>query len=111
MSGLLLFAITLILLLVLFAFLASLKRPVYQLTRQNVISLLELVLAGEASEDDWNVFSEMPIRYNDDLEAIRQKCLNISENDSEPMMAGRLFSERALNEISEVLTAIRARQD
>ena len=102
MSGLLLFVLTLVLLLVIFSFLAVLKRPVYQLTRENVVRLLELVLAGEASEDDWNVFVEMPIRYNDELESIRQQCLEISEMDKGPM-TGWLLSEDGLAQIRDLL--------
>ena len=106
MSGLALFVVTLFILLGVFTFLAILKRPIYQLTEDNVVRLLELVLEGQASEDDWNVFVDMPIRYNDELEAIRWRCMEIFDQDTEPKR-GHLFSEAGLCEIKELLAGMR----
>ena len=110
MSGLALFAVTLLILLGIFAFLALLKRPVYQLTEENVVRLLELVIERQASEDDWNVFVDMPIRYNDELETIRRRCIEIFEQDTEPKQ-GNLFSEAGLCEIKELLIGMRVEQE
>lgn len=82
MPSAILFLITFLLLLAIFGFLAFLRRPFYQINETNLSQLFDLVLAGEASVDDWNVFIEMPIRYNDELESIRLKCVEITERFS-----------------------------
>lgn len=74
--------ITTIVLLVIFFGLVYLKAPVYRLDKKNLISLFELALAGEATENDWDVFLEMPIRYDDELEAIRVECVKLTEKEA-----------------------------
>ena len=100
MSGVTLFLLTFLFILVVFAGVAALKRPVYRLTHDNLIKLFDLVLAGEASEDDWNVFVEMPIRYNDDLELVRLECAEIADNDGGIVPAGFLLSKPALEQLA-----------
>lgn len=77
----LLFLTTLVL-LVIFVGLVYLKAPVYRLTNQNLIQLFEMVLAGEAYEADWDVFLDIPIRYDDELETIRLRCCELTEKKS-----------------------------
>ena len=79
-----------------------LKRPVYQLTTENVARLFEQVLNGEASEDDWDVFIEIPIRYNDDLEKVRQSSIDIYEQHLIGRSAGFLMAEQGLEAIAEL---------
>lgn len=104
--SLLFFLSTFVLLLAIFALLVFLRRPVYQLSDANVIRLLELVLAGEASDDDWNVFIDLPIRYNDVLENVRQHCEQIGLEHMVEPKSGYLFSEKGLSEIRVVLESL-----
>lgn len=71
---------TTIVLLIIFLGLVYLKAPVYRLEKPNLIRLFELALAGEATESDWDVFLEIPIRYDEELEAIRVECVELTEN-------------------------------
>lgn len=75
-------AVTTFVLLLIFLGLVYLKAPVYRLTKSNFIRLFELVLAGEANESDWDVFLEVPIRYDDELEGIRLKCVELTEREA-----------------------------
>lgn len=103
MTIVLVFVVSLFLLLSIFGLLAILKRPVYRLTASNVKRLLELVLAGEATEDDWNVFIEMPIRYDDRLEEVRLRSAEITDDSSEYSKPGFLFSDAQLMQIKDLL--------
>jgi hypothetical protein len=84
--------------------------PVYWLERRNVIALLDMVMAGEASESDWHVFTGVPIRHNPELEAIQRRCLEIAERE---YVGGRgyLFTEAGIEEIRELLEDIRRREE
>ena len=59
-----------------------LKAPVYRLEKNNLIRLFKLVLEGEATESGWDVFIDIPIRYDDDLEKIRLQCAELTEQDA-----------------------------
>jgi len=74
--------ITTLALLVIFIGLVYLKAPVYRLDKNNLVSLFELALAGEATESDWDVFLEVPIRYDDELEKIRLECVELTEKEA-----------------------------
>ena len=107
MAALTIFIATLVFLLIVFVFIALLKRPIYRVNRQNVITLLELVISGQATEDDWSVFTEMPIRYDDELEAVRQRCRAVSERHTQFSNPKLNFSESELREISEILESLK----
>lgn len=51
--------------------------PFYRLEPVNVRALLTLLLQGEATESDWDVFAGVPIRHNPQLEEIRHRCCEI----------------------------------
>ena len=53
---------TLIFLLAVIAVLLWVKTPYYRLRKGNVRCLLQMVLAGTASENDWAVFTSVPQR-------------------------------------------------
>ena len=64
--------------LIVFVGLVLFRPPVYRLEK-NLITLFELALSGQATDEDWEVFIRMPLRYDDELEEIRQKCEVLSE--------------------------------
>lgn len=80
--------------------------PVYRIDEANVITLLELVLEGNASESDWAVFVGMPIHYNPKLAEVQQRCIDIAER--EYIGGGRyLFTAKGLEQLREVLAGLR----
>lgn len=103
---------TLFLAVVIFALVLGLlfwaRKPSYRIQRSNVIALLELVLNGEATENDWRVFSCVPLGHDPELARIRQHCMEIEEREylgARP--PGFLFREQGLEELQEILDQLR----
>jgi hypothetical protein len=81
----------------------------YRLNRRDVIRLLEMVLSGQATDNDWRLFSALPLHHNPELDAVRDRCLEIEEREYVgKRKSGLLFSEQGLSEIREVLEELRA---
>ena len=107
MSAFVFFLVTLSALLLIFVFVALLKRPIYRLSRENVINLLELVLSNQATEDDWNVFVEMPIRHDDELESVRKRCFALSEQSGFSGQSKPSFSQAQRQEIALLVSRLK----
>lgn len=73
--------------------------------------MFELVLSGEATENDWDVFVEVPIRYNDELESVRLKCTGLAEEFARGRKPGFLLSEEGLVGIESLLTTLKQKTD
>lgn len=85
------------------------RTPRYRLTRAGVISLLRLVLEGKATENDWRLFSALPLRHNPSLAAVRERCLMIEEREYiGPNRSGFLFTSRGLAELNTILLELEA---
>jgi|SRR5690606_11622850 hypothetical protein len=81
----------------------------YRLSRRDVIRLLELVLSGQATDNDWRLFSALPLHHNPELNAVRGRCLDIEEREYVGRRrSGFLFSEKGLVEIQEILEELRS---
>ena len=91
----------------LFVLFYRLKKPIYQLSKENLISLFELLLSGQASEDDWHVFLEIPIRHDPFLEDIRAQCINLAEGEVLSSFKGVLLSAKATREVERMLRELR----
>ena len=100
-------AITFASLVVIFFLLALLRRPIYRITSDNVIRLIEETLDGSATEQDWDVFLEVPIRYDDDLERIRCQAADIFLSYSTGVKLGFLLSEDGLTQLGIVQRNLR----
>jgi len=84
------------------------RTPRYRIQRHNVIALLELVLQGRASENDWRVFAAIPLRHNPALEEVRERCMDIEEREYiGPGRNGFLFSQKGLDELREILQKLK----
>lgn len=57
------------------------KTPHYRVSAQQVRELLERVVVGQASSNDWAVFIAYQIRDNPQLEKIRRQCVEIDERE------------------------------
>jgi hypothetical protein len=75
---------------------------VYRLEKENVVELLSLVLNGNATTNDWEVFLGLPIRHDAILENIRLRCqvINKVEGTNHP---GNLLTEKGVKEIRKLL--------
>ena len=80
--------------------------PVYRVERANVISLLELVVSGQASDNDWQVFIGHPIRHDPELGDIQRRCMDIGEREylGTP---GKLFTRRGVEELAKILAELK----
>lgn len=81
--------------------------PVYRIDRRNVIKLLEMVVAGHATDSDWQVFTGFPIRHDAELAAIQQRCVAIAEREY-TAGEGMLFTRRGCGEIAAILAELKA---
>lgn len=59
------------------AVLLRVRTPRYRLGRAEVITLLQMVITGQATDNDWSVFTGIPIRHDERLEQIRLRCIEI----------------------------------
>lgn len=100
-------AFTLLILIGLFSLFFRLKRTSYRLDKTNLICLFEMILSGEASEADWNVFLEMPIRHDDYLEKLRARCIELEGEEIFPKELGVRLSERGRVEIGLILEELK----
>lgn len=91
----------------LFLLLYLIKRPVYRLDKNNLICLFEMLLADQASEDDWNVFIEMPIRYDDYLESIRCHCIELTDSDIQLVSGKARLSDIGRQDIEQLLLELK----
>jgi hypothetical protein len=87
------------------------RTPRYRIERANVIALLELVVAGRATENDWRVFAAVPLRHDLQLDEIRERCLDIEEREYVGHGHSRfLFSQQGLRELQEILELLKQDQ-
>lgn len=95
--------------LLVFIALMWVKTPYYRLGEKEVAQLLEWVLLGQASQNDWQVFCEMPIRHNELLESIRLRCQDIDEASGiGDGSSGFLLNRKGLNAVQELLGELHA---
>lgn len=101
------FVITLFIFLVVIGVLLWVKHPHYLMTKADVIALLQKVLVGQASENDWAIFLSSSFRHCPELEAIRESCAAIDEREYlGQARADYLFSDKGLEELRRVLARV-----
>lgn len=86
-----------------------LKTPYYRVDQNKMIATLEMVLTGQATENQWFTVFGIPVRHSLDLEAIRQRCLEIEEahyigRNSSP----HLFTAVGLGELKKILAELKS---
>ncbi len=103
----LVFTVTLVVFLSVIGILLWVKTPRYQMTRDDLIQVLQKVLVGQASENDWAIFLSSSFRHCPELEPFRDACAAVDETEYlGHTRAGFLFSERGLRQIREILTQV-----
>lgn len=101
------FVITLFVFLVVIGVLLWVKHPHYRMEKRDVIALLQKVLVGQASENDWAIFLSSSFRHSPQLERIRDECAAIDEREYHGQTpAGFLFTDKGLEELKLVLARV-----
>ncbi len=91
-----------------FALLMWVKTPHYQPDREQIVRLLEWMLLGQATDNDWRVFCGYPLRHSEELERVRELCVDIDERHYiGDTRAGHLLSREGLQELEEVLNELK----
>jgi len=80
--------------------------PIYRLERDNVIQLLELVVSGQASVNDWEVFVSYPIRHDLRLADIQERCMAVAESHYLGR-GGRLFTAEGIEQLDKILAELK----
>lgn len=105
----LVFIITLTVFLSVIGVLLWVKTPHYQMTQTDLIKLLQRVLVGQASENEWAIFLSSSFRHCPELEPFRDACAAIDEKEYlGHTRAGFLFSETGLAQIRWILAQVEA---
>lgn len=103
------FFVTLIVFLSVIGVLLWVKTPHYQMSKTDLIQLLQKVLVGQASENEWAIFISSSFRHCPELEVFRDACAAIDETEYlGHTRAGFLFSERGLMQIRWILAQLEA---
>lgn len=101
------FVITTLMFLIVVGVLLWVKHPHYQMTKTDVIAVLQKVLVGQASENDWAIFLSSSFRHCPELEVIRNECAAIDEREYlGQTRSGYLFSDRGLEELKRILVRV-----
>jgi hypothetical protein len=101
------FVITLFIFLVVIGILLWVKHPHYLMTKTDVITLLQKVLVGQASENDWAIFLSSSFRHCPELEVIRDDCVAIDEREYlGQTRSGYLFTDKGLEELKRILVRV-----
>lgn len=101
------FVITMVVFLSVIGVLLWVKTPRYQMTKTDVIQLLQKVLVGQASENDWAIFLSSSFRHCPELEPYRDACAVIDEKEYlGHTRAGFLLSETGLAQVRWILEKV-----
>lgn len=88
------------------------KTPIYRVRRKQVEQLLQWVLMGQATENDWRVFCDYPIAHDELLESIRVACELIEEEHcNAKQRTPYLFSHRGLEAINQQLERLQLERE
>ncbi len=112
MELLLVFVVTLLFSLGMVAALTFGKAPTYRPSREQVVELLEALLAGTAQQSRWDLFIGMPIQHDEALEAVRVQCVTLHEglDGSEPAregLDGYIYDRAGRDRIATILEDLR----
>lgn len=99
--------LTIVIFLLVLGTLLWVRTPRYRIERHNVITLLEMVLTGQATENDWQVFAAVPLRHDAVLDSIRDRCMEIEEQEYIGRETPFLFSQKGLDEIRSILLELK----
>ncbi len=104
MSGLLILIALVTLFLFGFAllFIRMERSPMYRTTRDSMIRLFERVLDGKASDLEWRTFLSIPVRHDEFLEDVRQRCEFLDDTYGRNIR-GYVLTREGREQLSELL--------
>lgn len=84
------------------------RMPYYQVDQAGCVRLLQQAVAGELLEQDWYVFIGIGVRYDLEIEQLRQQCIVIDESHviNSVTKNGQnyvVFSKQGLSELQQLL--------
>jgi hypothetical protein len=56
------------------------KTPYYRVDGDRMLKVLEMILTGQATDNDWHTTFGMTIRHSPELEDIRQQCIEVEDD-------------------------------
>ena len=88
------------------------KAPTYRPSRDQIVALLESVLAGTARQGHWDLFIGMPIQHDEALEAVRVQCVILHEgldgsNPAQEGLDGYIYDRAGRERIASILQNLR----
>ena len=88
--------------------LLKVRTPRYRVERAQAKTLLYDIVNGKATEEDWQVFINIPVYNDEELEAIRQRCLQLDESEFIGCSAnsGFFLTASAIEEIRQMLLTL-----
>ena len=91
-----------------YCFLNWYSSKVYKPTYKDVVHLLEGVINGKTNEYDWDQFICVPIKNNDELEKIRNKCLELEKKEFFDGVENEfLFNKKGLEKLKKILSELK----
>lgn len=104
--------LSLLIVALLFALFFWVKTPFYRVDKARMVQVLEMVLTGQATENDWRIVFDITIRHDSNLEAFRQQALEIEEKHFIGLSASSarsdyLFSQQGLVELETLLQNVK----
>ncbi len=79
------------------------KTPYYRVDSSRMLKVVEMVLTGQATDNDWHMTFGMTIRHSPELEEIRQQCMVIEEEHFIGESGSNyLFSSEGLKALKDV---------
>ncbi|WP_163833226.1 hypothetical protein [Spartinivicinus ruber] len=88
--------------------LLKVRTPRYRVERAKAKTLLYDIVNGRASEEDWQIFISIPIYNDEQLEAIRQRCLQLDETEftGYSVTSSFFLTTLAIKEIRQILETL-----
>ena len=80
--------------------------PVYRVEAINIKRLLESALNSDVTSADWDVFIEIPIRHDLQLEEIRHECAMFTTSEISERQGMMIFSGTARQKIVNFLEQV-----
>ena len=79
------------------------KTPYDRVDGERMLKVLEMILTGQATDNDWHTTFGMTIRHSPELEDIRQQCIDIEDKHFVgESTSSYLFSGEGLRALKEI---------
>ncbi|WP_210395783.1 hypothetical protein [Motiliproteus sediminis] len=84
-----------------------------RIDRRSALVLLEGVVSGETPQARWDLFVSYPITWDEELEAIRRRCVVLQEGDDQSPPAvggigGYIFNRAGRAEVAKLAEELKA---